>query len=118
VAGAWWLAGAARLRRGMRGDGAGAIAELGAALRRLGFGGGGDAVTIAQLERALAGRRGGRASAHLAALRARRYARAGEGARPTAQGRRELRRALVQGAGLRTRLRALLALPPGAARRS
>lgn len=143
----WWLAGAARLRRALAGEGDGAIAELDAALALLGSGAApatqlpaplrpaGEAPareprqeevapTLAALEQRLAGRRGGRASAYLRALRQLRYGApacaapgSASGPRPSARGRAELRRALAEGGGPRARLRALLALPPACARR-
>jgi transglutaminase-like putative cysteine protease len=120
AAGAWWLSAAVRLRRGLGGDGGGAVAELRAALARLEGareGSEAPATTLAALEHRLQSRRGGRASAHLRALRELRYGGAVGLARPSPSGRRELRRALAEGGGLRSRVRALLALPPGAARK-
>jgi transglutaminase-like putative cysteine protease len=84
-----------------------AIAELEAALRRLGRPATAG-LTLAQLEQ-----RHGRspeAAAYLRALRAGRYAPTS--AAPTLRGRRALRRELGSGAGPRGRLRALWALPP------
>ncbi len=84
-----------------------AVAELEAALRRIGRP---DrrARTLQQLERRLG--RSPEAAAYLRALRAGRYAPTAVA--PTPRGRRALRRELGSGAGARGRLRALWALPP------
>jgi protein-glutamine gamma-glutamyltransferase len=84
-----------------------AIAELEAALRRLGRPATAG-LTLQQLERRLG--RSPEAAAYLRALRAGRYAPTA--AAPTPRGRRALRRELGSGAGPRGRLRALWALPP------
>jgi hypothetical protein len=84
-----------------------AIAELEAALRRLGRPAT-QGLTLQQLERRLA--RSPEAAAYLRALRAGRYAPSG--AAPTPRGRRALRRELGSGTGPRGRLRALWSLPP------
>jgi protein-glutamine gamma-glutamyltransferase len=84
-----------------------AIAELEAALRRIGRPGL-EGLTLQQLERRLD--RSPEAAAYLRALRAARYAPTGDA--PTTRGRRALRRELGSGAGPRGRLRALWSLPP------
>jgi transglutaminase-like putative cysteine protease len=84
-----------------------AVAELEAALRRLGRPAT-EGVTLQQLERRLG--RSPEAAAYLRALRAGRYAP--RAVAPTPRGRRALRRELGSGAGARGRLRALWALPP------
>jgi transglutaminase-like putative cysteine protease len=84
-----------------------AIAELEAALRRLGRPATAG-LTLRQLEQRLG--RSPEAAAYLRALRAGRYAPTA--AAPTPRGRRALRRELGSGAGPRGRLRALWALPP------
>jgi protein-glutamine gamma-glutamyltransferase len=108
---ALWLAGHRRLRRGLERGGAEAITELHAALARLAY----DTtsgLTLARLERQLTD---ADAVGYLRRLRTLRYGDGSE--RPTPAGRAALRRALA-GKGARARLRALLALPPGAARRA
>jgi transglutaminase-like putative cysteine protease len=116
----WWpfalaamlMAGCARatveLRRRGRPPGPPAepeLAELVRALHRTGRAAG-DPVTLAALERRLAGE----AAAYIHALRERRYAARGGG--PTDSHRRALRRALGDGLGPMGRLRAWWALPP------
>jgi len=110
LAAGWWLAGRRRLRRGLEGDGTSAVEELQGALARLGHGAA-PGLTLARLERQLAGD----AARYLEGLRALRYGDAAHPA-PTLADRRRLRGALAD-RGMRGRLRALLALPPGAARR-
>ena len=68
--------------------------------------------TLAALEASLGGSPAARA--YLRAVRRRRFAGRGEG--PTAAQRRALRHELGAGLGLRGRLRAWWALPPGGAR--
>jgi transglutaminase-like putative cysteine protease len=105
--GAW---GAVRWRRRTLGPAAAldrAVAELEAALRRIGRPVAG--TTLQQLEQQHL-RRSPEAAAYLRALRAGRYAPTA--AAPTARGRRALRRELGSGRGPRGRLRALWALPP------
>jgi transglutaminase-like putative cysteine protease len=84
-----------------------AVAELDAALRRIGRPAT-QGVTLQQLERRLG--RSPEAAAYLRALRRGRYAPIA--AAPTPRGRRALRRELASGGGARGRLRALWALPP------
>jgi transglutaminase-like putative cysteine protease len=84
-----------------------AVAELDAALRRIGRPAT-RGVTLQQLERRLG--RSPEAAAYLRALRTGRYAPIA--AAPTPRGRRALRRELASGGGARGRLRALWALPP------
>ncbi|HEY1834768.1 MAG TPA: transglutaminaseTgpA domain-containing protein [Solirubrobacteraceae bacterium] len=116
----WWALGARRLRRGLRGDAAGAVEELVGALGRLGH-----ALpagtTLSQWGRRLsdAGQPG--AARYVLRLGELRYGPSGSAypasAGPSLADRRRLRQAL---GGRRPigRLRALLALPPGAARRA
>ncbi len=108
------LLGALRLRRLLDGDGGAAVAELARALRVPHAGG--EQPTLNGLERRL--HAGGEriAAGYVAALRERRYGRAG-GSAPTRRGRAALRRALARGTGFRGRLRLLAALPPGTTRR-
>jgi transglutaminase-like putative cysteine protease len=84
-----------------------AIAELEAALRRIGRPTP-EGLTLRQLEQRVGG--SPEAAEYLRALRAGRYAPTA--AAPTARGRRALRRALGSGTGPRGRLRALWSLPP------
>ena len=83
-----------------------AVAELEAALRRIGRPVAG--TTLQQLEQHPG--RSPEAAAYLRALRSGRYA--GTATPPTSRGRRALRRELGSGKGPRGRLRALWALPP------
>ena len=94
------------LRRGPHGPEA-RLRELERALARTGRPIG-PSVTLAQLEHRL--RSAPAAAGYVRALRMARYG--GEGQDPPADGRRELRRELASGLGLRGRLRALWALPP------
>jgi protein-glutamine gamma-glutamyltransferase len=84
-----------------------AVAELEAALRRLGRPAP-EGLTLQQLEHRLG--RSPEAAEYLRALRASRYAPTAVA--PTPRGRRALRRELGSGAGPRGRLRALWSLPP------
>jgi len=111
----WWLLGARRLRRALAGDASGAVAELRAALGRVGYASR-EGQTLTALEHDLEHSRRVLARRYLSRLRELRYGRGGA-PRPRLRERRELRRALGDGGGVRRRLRALLALPPGAARR-
>jgi transglutaminase-like putative cysteine protease len=111
----WWIVGWRRLRRALAGDAAGAVEELRLALVRLGYPTS-HATTLAALEAQLMHSRRAGASEYLRLLRELRYG-CRDSARPTRRERRELRRALGERGSLRTRLRALLALPPGVARR-
>jgi protein-glutamine gamma-glutamyltransferase len=105
----------ARLRRADQATADAPLRELQAALVRLGWrlppG-----TTLLALERRLGRVAGPAAAVYAAKLRAYRYGpRPGE--LPDARERRELRRALVERAGLRARFRAFAALPPGRLRR-
>ena len=91
------------------------MAELRAALGRIGYAGC-EGKTLSALEHDLGHSRRLLARRYLSLLRELRYGREGS-PRPRLRERRELRRALADGGGMRRRLRALLALPPGAARR-
>jgi hypothetical protein len=110
-----WLRAARRLRASLQGDAAGAVAELYAALARVGrpLAPG---TTLRQLRELLlaAGEDGG--GRYVELLQRARYTR--DRAAPTPRDRRELRRALAAGRGPLARLRALQALPPGVARRA
>jgi transglutaminase-like putative cysteine protease len=114
LAACWWIAGARRLRRALAGDASGAVAELRWALARVGQPIP-PATTLAQLEARLSLARGGPASGYLRLLRELRY-RADGAPGPSPRQRGGLRRALG-GQGPLARVRALLALPPGATRR-
>jgi transglutaminase-like putative cysteine protease len=72
--------------------------------------------TLRQLESRLERTAGAPAARYVRMVRERRFAPAG-GERPDAAARRDLRRALARGRGLRARLAALIALPPAAFRR-
>jgi transglutaminase-like putative cysteine protease len=105
--GAWWLA-----RRRWRSHPVGGrlerlVAELEAALRRLGRPAT-EGMTLQQVEAGL--RRTPQAAAYVRALRAGRYSPAAT--LPTPAQRRALRSALARGGGPFGRIRALLALPP------
>lgn len=108
-----WLAGARRLARALGGDGAEAIAELRWALARVGEPVAED-VTLTQLEARLEQAGRGAGSAYLSALRDARY-RSIVLPRSKRRARAALRSALGRGGALRM-LRAIIALPPGAAR--
>jgi type II secretory pathway pseudopilin PulG len=113
-----WLAGNRRLRRALREDADGAVAELRSALRRLGYPHF-PHTTLAQLEAGLRGRRADEARRYLAALRELRFAGGGasQRAHPSRRGRAALRASLAFGRGPLGRMRALLALPPASSRR-
>jgi protein-glutamine gamma-glutamyltransferase len=110
----WWGLGARRLRRGLRGDASGAVGELLGAMGRLGHALP-EGTTLSQLARRL--REDGQpgAARYVSRLNELRYGPARTDG-PSPADRRLLRRALG-GRGPAGRLRALLALPPGAARR-
>jgi transglutaminase-like putative cysteine protease len=110
----WWMVGARRLQRALAGDAGGAVAELRNALRQTAYEVP-SAVTLAKLEERLQLARKGEASRYLKALRELRYAPQSD-QRPSLRQRRALRRALGEHGPL-TRFRALLAMPPGMARR-
>jgi transglutaminase-like putative cysteine protease len=106
----------AALKRGQLADAQ--LAEFVAALQRLGW----ELprrLTLRELERRFEAGRRPAVSRYAATLRRHRYAGAGDGT-PGPGARRALRRTLAEGGGLRRRLRALLAIPPGgpSARRS
>ena len=97
-------------RRG--GHAQGAVDELRAALRRLGYSYPAR-TTLSELERRLRVTNGPAAARYVRLLRDQRYARPGAASGgPSARDRRELRRSLTSGGGPRARLRGLLALPP------
>jgi transglutaminase-like putative cysteine protease len=106
-----WLMAVVRRRPHFHGAAQGAVDELRAALRRLGY----DypaRTTLAELERRLRVTAGPAAARYIGLLRDQRYARPGSAAEPTARDRRELRRALTEGGGPLAHLRGLRALPP------
>jgi transglutaminase-like putative cysteine protease len=106
-----WVMSAARRRPHFHGAAEGAVDELRAALRRLGY----DypaRTTLAQLERRLRVTAGPGAARYVGLLREQRYAPPGAAPAPTARERRDLRRELTGGRGPLARLRGLLALPP------
>jgi hypothetical protein len=110
-----WLRATRRLRASLQGDAAGAVSELYAALARMGrpLAPG---ITLRQLRERLlaAGESGG--ARYVELLERTRYTTGG--AAPTPRDRRALRRGLAAGRGPLARLRALLALPPGVARKA
>jgi hypothetical protein len=106
-----WLMAVLRRRPHFHGAAQGAVDELRAALRRLGY----DypaRTTLSELERRLRITAGPGAARYVGLLRDQRYARPGSADAPSARDRRELRRALTSGGGPLARLRGLLALPP------
>jgi hypothetical protein len=105
-----WLAGHARLRRSLDGDGELAVVELRRALERLGYAVDGT-TTLQQIERRVRVQGGPEAARYVRLLRDRRYAPA-NGAVVTLHERRALRQALTVHLGLDARLRGLWALPP------
>jgi transglutaminase-like putative cysteine protease len=110
--GAALVASALQVQRRLAGDAQGGVRELSIALalvgRRPGAG-----MTLTQLERELRRSYGPAAGRYVQLLRERRYAPPGGSAAPDARERRSLRRALCRRRGPFTRLRVLLALPPG-----
>jgi transglutaminase-like putative cysteine protease len=109
---ALWLVSAVRRRPHFRHH-EGAVEELRAALRRLGY----DypaRTTLTELEGRLKVTAGPGAAHYVSLLRRQRYAPPGAAAPVTARDRRELRRALTEGGGPLARLRGLIALPPHA----
>jgi hypothetical protein len=106
---AWWIAGR---RRALAGEGAGPVAELTRALRRLGIEVRPD-TTLAELEARLQRSHGGEVAGYVGMLRERRYAPSADPRRPSPHDRRLLRRALCARRGPIARLRVLSALPPG-----
>ncbi len=113
--GAGWWAGTIRIERALAGDAEGAVRELSRALPRTGVALAAG-TTLAELERRLQRSHGPGASRYVRLLRERRYAPQGDSRLPSARDRRLLRRALCARRGPLTRLRALLALPPGTRR--
>jgi transglutaminase-like putative cysteine protease len=106
-----WLMAAVRRRPHFHGVAQGAVDELRAALRRLGY----DypaRTTLSDIERRLRITAGPGAARYVGLLRDQRYARPGSAEPPSPRDRRELRRALTAGGGPLVRLRGLLALPP------
>jgi transglutaminase-like putative cysteine protease len=119
--GGWWLIARRRLRRALADDGSLAAAELRRALTRLRYTIA-PATTLAQLQTELEREHGAAGARYLTSLRELRYARrrsrrGGGHERRLRRQRSELRRALAHGGGPLAAVRALLALPPGAARR-
>jgi hypothetical protein len=117
VLGGLWLVGILRARPHFPATDEGAVQELRAALRRLGF----DypaRTTLAELERRLRVTGAAPAARYVSMLRAARYAPPGAGVPPGQRERRELRRALTAGGGPLARLRGLVALPPHPRRRA
>jgi transglutaminase-like putative cysteine protease len=112
LGGIWRLA-AARAEASLAGDASGAVRELSRALPRFGVPLAAD-TTLAELERRLQRSHGPGASRYVRLLRERRYGADADPHRPTARDRRLLRRALCAHRGPLARLRALIALPPGA----
>jgi hypothetical protein len=92
------------------------VTELRAALARLGEPPAAGC-TLRELQRRLRERGANGAARYVALLEGVRYAPAPQ-ARPTRRDRRDCRRSLASGGGPLTRLRALLALPPGVGRRA
>ncbi len=109
----WWLVARRRLQRALAGDGSLAVAELRWALTRLGYPIH-STTTLAELESQLESSGGG--GRYLMRLRELRYS-TNRSARPSSRERDALRRALGHGGGVLGRWRAMMALPPGAARR-
>jgi hypothetical protein len=105
------LMGVMRRRPHFHGAAQGAVDELRAALRRLGYDYP-ERTTLRELERRLRLTAGPGAARYVHLLREQRYARPDQGEEPTAHDRRELRRALTSGGGLVARVRGMLALPP------
>ncbi|HEX3510560.1 MAG TPA: transglutaminase domain-containing protein [Solirubrobacteraceae bacterium] len=116
AAGRSLLRGRRRLQDGLRGAADGAVTELRAALARLGEPPAAGC-TLRELQRRLRERGANGAARYVALLEGVRYAPAPQ-ARPTRRDRRDCRRSLASGGGPLTRLRALLALPPGVGRRA
>jgi protein-glutamine gamma-glutamyltransferase len=108
-----WVMSAVRRRPHFRHRHEGAVEELRVALRTLGY----DypaRTTLTELERRLKVTAGPGAARYVSRLRRQRYAPPGAAEPLTARDRRELRRALTEGAGPVARLRGLIALPPHA----
>jgi transglutaminase-like putative cysteine protease len=114
---ALWLAGILRARPHFAATSEGAVQELRAALRRLGYTYPAR-TTLAELERRLRVTNGEPAARYVSRLRSLRYARPGAADPPGQRERRELRRALTAGGGPLARLRGLVALPPHPRRRA
>jgi hypothetical protein len=112
-----WLTGILRARPHFPATDEGAVQELRAALRRLGYSYPAR-TTLAELERRLRVTGGEPAARYVSMLRASRYAPPGAAAPPGQRERRELRRALTAGGGPLARLRGLVALPPHPRRRA
>lgn len=110
-----WLASAIRVQHVLAGDADGAVRELSVALSRVGrplVPG----TTLAGLECDFRRSHGPAAARYVRMLRERRYAPRAERRVPGARERRAVRRALCRRRGPLTRLRVLLALPPGGGR--
>jgi hypothetical protein len=106
-----WLAAVMRARPHFSSSAEGAVQELRAALGRLGYSFP-PRTTLTELERRLRVTNGEGAARYVRSLRVLRYARPGAARTPGPHERRELRRALTAGSGVRMRVRGLLALPP------
>jgi hypothetical protein len=113
--GAALLASASRVQRRLAGDAHGAVCELSLALALVGRSPRAG-TTLTQLERELRRSYGPAAGRYAQLLRERRYAPHRGSEAPDARERRSLRRALCRRRGPLTRLRVLLALPPGGRR--
>jgi transglutaminase-like putative cysteine protease len=117
ILGGLWLTGILRARPHFPATDEGAVQELRAALRRLGYSYP-DRTTLSELERRLRVTGAEPAARYVSMLRAARYAPPGSAAPPGQRERRELRRALTAGGGPLARLRGLVALPPHPRRRA
>jgi protein-glutamine gamma-glutamyltransferase len=110
--GAAWIVSALRLERRLTGDADGAVRELSRTLSAVGLSLA-PGTTLAELERELQRSHGPTAGHYVRLLRERRYAPRVDPCAPCSRDRRSLRRALCRHRGPLTRLRVLMALPPG-----
>jgi protein-glutamine gamma-glutamyltransferase len=113
--GAALVASALRVERRLAGDAQGGVRELSIALALVGRQPGAG-TTLTQLERELRRSCGSAAGHYVQLLRERRYAPPGGSTALSTRARRSLRHALCRRHGPFTRLRVLLALPPGGER--